>query len=215
MNLFTKPKNALTIFAIALLVSCNNDAKNVDLVTNTDTVVKTKVDTVEVPPPEQRDTAQINVVVDISERKVFVLRQGDTLRNYEIAVGKAKYPTPTGSFKIHRIDWNPDWTPPDSEWSEDDEYTPPGHPDNPMGRVRIVYQMPYTIHGTDNLKSLGKAQSHGSIRVANENVIELAKLIMQEAETGKSDDWYQRVLKDSTTMVSVDLNQTVPLTNKK
>ena len=57
----------------------------------------------------------------------------------------------------------------------DREPQPPGDPDNPMGRARLVYQMPYTIHGTDNLDSLGQAVSHGSIRLANEHVIPLAE----------------------------------------
>jgi lipoprotein-anchoring transpeptidase ErfK/SrfK len=171
----------------------------------------TRVETEPVEPPEP----SIRLVLSISAREVAVMEGADTLRKYPIAVGKAKNPTPTGEFKIHQIDFNPDWTPPDSEWSKDEEYTPPGHPDNPMGRARIIYQMPYTLHGTKDLKSLGKAQSHGSVRMANTDVIELAKLIMERSGTEKPADWFERVLADSTKMESVKLENPIPLTNRQ
>ena len=140
---------------------------------------------------------------------------GDAVvRTYPVAVGQPKYPTPVGHFKIHRIDWNPEWNPPlESDWTKDKSYTPPGDPENPMGRVRIVYQMPYTIHGTKEIASLGKAQSHGSVRMANEDVIELAKFLMAESGTAKPQDWYDDVLAQPNKMVSVKLINEVPLMN--
>lgn len=158
---------------------------------------------------------KIHLVISISDRLLHVLRNEDTVQTYPIAVGQSKYPTPMGEFKIHRIDWNPDWTPPDSKWSEDKSYTTPGHPNNPMGRARIVYQMPYTLHGTRDLQSLGEAESHGSVRMANQDVIQLAKLIMKESGSEKPDEWYRKVLSDSTKMVSVKLRYSISLTNKQ
>lgn len=139
----------------------------------------------------------------------------DTVNKYAIAVGMSKYPTPIGEFKIHRIDWNPDWTPPDGKWAENKEYEKPGSRENPMGRARIVYQMPYTIHGTRDLNSLGEAESHGSVRMANADVIALAKFLMKESRTDKGEDWYSKVLADSTEMVSVKLTDSIRLTNRQ
>lgn len=164
---------------------------------------------------KKEDKPKIEIVTSISNRQLYVLKEEDTIRKYDVAVGQANYPTPSGNYKIHRIDWNPDWTPPESEWSKDKKYMPPGDPDNPMGRVRIVYKMPYSIHGTKDLESLGEAESHGSIRMANKDVIELAKLIMKESDTKKQGNWYDRVLEDSTKMVSVKLENSIPLTNKR
>ena len=159
---------------------------------------------------------EINLALSISQRKLFVLRGQDTLRSYAVAVGQKKYPTPVGNFKVHRIDWNPEWNPPpESDWTKDKTYEPPGDPENPMGRVRIVYKMPYTIHGTKEVKSLGKALSHGSVRMANEDVIDLAKFLMAESGTAKTDEWYQGVLANPKKMVSVKLNKQIPLTNTK
>ncbi|HEU4471795.1 MAG TPA: L,D-transpeptidase [Flavisolibacter sp.] len=161
------------------------------------------------PAPER-----IRLVISIADRQLSVLRGRDTLRSYPVAVGQAEYPTPRGEFKIHQIDWNPDWTPPESDWTENKEYTPPADPENPMGKARIIYQMPYTIHGTKDLESLGGAESHGSIRMANRDVVELARLIMEESGSGKPAEWYSQVLADSAKMVSVKLRDSIPLTNK-
>ena len=50
-----------------------------------------------------------------------------------------RYPTPVGRWHFQRVDINPDWTPPDSEWAEKEEAKQPGEEDNPMGRARLVF----------------------------------------------------------------------------
>ncbi len=156
---------------------------------------------------------QLYLVVSISERVVRVFRGDEQIRSYPVAVGDDQHPTPTGEFTIHQIDFNPDWTPPDSEWAEDREYKEPGHPDNPMGRVRMIYQRPYSLHGTDALQSLGRAESHGSIRVANEDIKELAKLLMEAGGEARPDSWYEEVFANPTEMVEVRLSNPVKLVN--
>ena len=158
---------------------------------------------------------ETRLAISISKRQLAVIVGQDTIERFAVAVGKEGHPTPEGEFEIHQIDWNPDWTPPDSEWAEDESYKKPGEPGNPMGRARIVYQMPYTIHGTKDVESLGEAESHGSVRMANEEVIQLAKLLMARTGTERGDDWYDRVLADSTTMESVKLEKTIRLTNER
>jgi lipoprotein-anchoring transpeptidase ErfK/SrfK len=156
---------------------------------------------------------QLYLVVSISERVVRVFRGDEQIRSYPISVGKEDHPTPTGEFTIHQIDFNPDWTPPDSEWSEDREFKEPGHPDNPMGRVRMIYQRPYSLHGTEATESLGRAESHGSIRVANEDIKELARLVMEAGGEPRPDSWYEEVFADETEMVEVRLPNPVKLVN--
>lgn len=161
----------------------------------------------------ESDSAEIKLMISISQRQLYVIEGDDTVKRYAIAVGKQGHPTPQGDFKIHQIDWNPDWTPPDSEWSKDETYKKPGEAGNPMGRARIIYQMPYTIHGTTDLESLGEAESHGSVRMANTEVIELARFLMERSGTNKPEEWFDRVLSDSTSMESVELARSIPLTN--
>lgn len=161
----------------------------------------------------QSEPAETRLVISISQRQLYVIEGSDTTQRYAVSVGTQEYPTPQGEFEIHQIDWNPDWTPPDSEWSKDESYKKPGQEGNPMGRARIVYEMPYTIHGTTELESLGEAESHGSVRMANEEVIDLARFLMERGGSGRSEDWFKRVLSDSTTMESVQLEQPIRLTN--
>lgn len=167
------------------------------------------------PTDTEAESKETHLILSITKRQLFVMEGADTLQRYAVAVGKEGHPTPEGEFEIHQIDWNPDWTPPDSEWAEDETYKKPGEAGNPMGRARIVYQMPYTIHGTQEVESLGKAASHGSVRMANDEVVQLARFLMERTGTQRPDDWYARVQQDSATMESVKLEKTIRLRNER
>jgi lipoprotein-anchoring transpeptidase ErfK/SrfK len=151
------------------------------------------------------------VEVSIQARQVSFYDDSGRVATFPVAVGREEWPTRTGEWEIHRIDFNPDWTPPDEEWAEDREYKEPGHPDNPMGRIRIVYDPPRSIHGTDDTESIGGAESHGSIRIRNEDGFELARLIMAASGDERSEEWWENALGDESEMVSVDLSQPVPI----
>lgn len=154
---------------------------------------------------------ELSVKIDRAEKKLYVKRNGETLRTFEVAVGKSDHPTPLGSWKIYQVDINPDWTPPDSSWAEDAEPKPPGHPDNPMGRARLIFDPPYTIHGTEDEESLGKAESHGSIRVGNEAVIELAEMMLRQGLVWQGEDWFQAMLDQPDEMFEIELERPVPI----
>src|SRR5437868_486354 len=134
-------KYLITLFCIASFISCSPNKK-----------IQSETSS------PQKPVQNISLALSISKRQLYVMRGDEIVRSYPVAVGQAKYPTPVGSFNVHRIDWNPEWNPPpESDWTKDKFYTPPGDPANPMGRVRIVYRMPYTIHGAKEISSLGKA----------------------------------------------------------
>lgn len=163
-------------------------------------------------PPVPDSLRDLRFVVDISERKLFVLRGQDTMRTHPVAVGTEEHPTPTGEWAFHRVDWNPDWTPPpDEDWTEDKEPQPPGSPENPMGHARLVFQMPYTIHGTKERQSLGKAVSHGSIRVGNDVVVQLGRLIMEAGGAPRPESFFQQVAANRTKMEQVEIPRPVPI----
>jgi lipoprotein-anchoring transpeptidase ErfK/SrfK len=127
-------------------------------------------------------------------------------------VGTAKWPTQTGEWVISQVVWNPEWVPPrDESWTEDREPKAPGAPDNPLGRAQLIYDPPRTIHGTNQPQSVGKASSHGSIRVRNEAIVPLARRVMAAAGVGKDDAWYRRVQENRTEKVIVDLPRVVPI----
>ncbi len=158
------------------------------------------------------DSAGLRFLVDISDRMLYVIKAQDTLRRDPVAVGMKDHPTPTGEWTLSRVDWNPDWTPPPGEdWTEDKEKQPPGSPKNPMGRARLVFQMPYTIHGTKDRESLGTAESHGSIRVANETVIALGKMIMEEGGATKPASFFDEVAANRKEMRQVEIPRPIPI----
>ena len=157
------------------------------------------------------DLGDVQFVVDLSDRELRI-QQGDrVLRTERVAIGSDEYPTPVGRWHFQRIDINPDWTPPDSEWAEKEEPKQPGHPENPMGRARLVFTEDYSIHGTDDRASLGTNQSHGSIRVANTAVLEIARLLLQAGGAWEGNDWFNTMTSERTRMHRINLEHPVEI----
>ena len=146
--------------------------------------------------------AELRLEVDLSDRTLVALEDGNEIARYDVAVGTAKYPTPQGTFHIRKVVWNPPWTPPDSPWARGKKPLPPGHPDNPMKRVKIFFSEPdYFIHGTDAEDSLGKAESHGCLRMDEDEVTQLAQLVMDHGGNPMPEPWYRRVFHGRSTKV--------------
>jgi lipoprotein-anchoring transpeptidase ErfK/SrfK len=155
--------------------------------------------------------APLRLEVDISERTLYVHHGGD-VQTYPVAVGMPEYPTPTGDLTISQVTWNPDWRPPESEWSEDETYKAPDDPGNPMGKVKMMWRAPdYTIHGTDDYESLGKNVSHGSVRLANEVAVDLAKRVMAHGGVQKSEEWFEMAVRNDSDQHIVELPNPIPI----
>ena len=87
-------------------------------------------------------------------------------REFRVATGSSRYPTPLGRFRVISMWKNPWWYPPDSDWAKDEEPIPPG-PGNPLGTRWMGISSPGVgIHGTPDPASLGYSVSHGCIRMA-------------------------------------------------
>jgi lipoprotein-anchoring transpeptidase ErfK/SrfK len=154
----------------------------------------------------------LRVLVDISDRKLRLFQADRMIAEHPVAVGSARWPTPTGSWRIHRVDLNPAWVPPrDEEWAEDREPKAAGAPDNPLGRARLVYRLPNTIHGTNNPGSLGTATSHGSIRVSNEVALQLAQILLQAGGKWEGPERFQQMANDRAREVEIELTRPVPI----
>jgi murein L,D-transpeptidase YcbB/YkuD len=57
-------------------------------------------------------------------------------------------------------------------------------PDNPMGKVKLQLRGPYYLHGTPWPESIGRAGSHGCIRMRQEDAVQLATLVLDAAGAG-------------------------------
>ena len=153
-----------------------------------------------------------SITIDLSDRMLYVTEDGETVREYRVAVGQRRHPTPTGSFSVRRLVWNPRWVPPDAEWAREKRAREPGDPRNPMGRVKIFFRAPdYYIHGTRETDSLGRAESHGCIRMRNSDVIELGRMVMENGGAARSPGWFRRVINSVTRTQEVRLSNPVPL----
>jgi lipoprotein-anchoring transpeptidase ErfK/SrfK len=151
------------------------------------------------------EAGAIGFIVDKSDRKVRVYRNGRLFREHAVAIGAPAFQTPSGRWAFGRVDLNPEWIPPDRLWAAGEPRRPPGHPQNPMGRARLVFDLPYTIHGTDDLASLGTAASHGSIRVANRDAIPLAELLLRAGGAWRGQPWFDAMVQNRTTEYEIAL----------
>jgi lipoprotein-anchoring transpeptidase ErfK/SrfK len=111
------------------------------------------------------------------DRGAFTLRLWRHLRlvkSYTIAVGMAGLETPAGLYHIQDKEVDPSWHVPNSSWAGSlaGQTIPPGPSDPLKARWLGIYNGA-GIHGTDAIGSLGSAASHGCIRMAIPDVIEL------------------------------------------
>lgn len=148
--------------------------------------------------------------VDLSERTLYVMKNGEQVGSYPVAVGQRRHPTPTGQYRIRHLVWNPRWVPPDARWARGKQARGPGDPRNPMGRVKLFFKDPdLYIHGTHEVDSLGSAESHGCLRMRNSDVIALGRRVMQNGGAPRDPSWFRRVLNRVTSTREVGLSDPV------
>ena len=110
------------------------------------------------------------IVVSLEDRKLALVEDGKVKKVYTVAVGKPSTPSPVGTFKIERRVQNP-------TYHHDGKTVLPG-PGNPVGtRWMGLSKHGYGIHGTNEPKSIGKAASHGCIRMAKADLEEMYELV--------------------------------------
>ena len=112
------------------------------------------------------------------DRSTFTLRLYNDLKltkEYTVAVGAEGFDTPTGVYPIESKQVDPVWNVPNSDWAGDLAGTtvPGGVPENPLKARWMGIYAGAGIHGTDDVGSLGSAASHGCIRMAVPDVIDL------------------------------------------
>ena len=114
----------------------------------------------------------------VADRSTFQLKLYKDLKlakTYTVAFGAAGYDTPTGLYNIQNKAVDPVWTVPNSDWAGDLAGTsvPGGTPENPLKARWLGIYNGAGIHGTDDVGSLGSAASHGCIRMAIPDVIDV------------------------------------------
>lgn len=106
------------------------------------------------------------IVVDISERRLYLYEHGVLAKEYGVAVGTPSHPTPRGDFQITLKRYMPTWVNPGSAWAADMPRSIPPGPSNPLGTRALNLDAPgIRIHGTSADYSIGTAASHGCMRM--------------------------------------------------
>jgi lipoprotein-anchoring transpeptidase ErfK/SrfK len=127
------------------------------------------------PAPAVPAEETIRLVVQRGKRQVMVYRGKTVVAKYPIAVGKKGWETPIGEFKVLSKEENPIF-----KSFKTGVVIEPG-PDNPLG-VRWIGiwtdgKTQLGFHGTDQPELIGKAVSHGCLRMHNKDVTALYQYV--------------------------------------
>jgi len=110
------------------------------------------------------------VLVSLVDRKLAVVEDGVVIATFQVAVGTDVTPSPTGEFKVVSRVQNPTYYHPGN--------VIPAGKNNPLGtRWLGLSEKGYGIHGTNAPRSIGRAASHGCIRLRNQDMEQLFTLV--------------------------------------
>ncbi|MCY7367340.1 MAG: L,D-transpeptidase family protein [Chamaesiphon sp.] len=123
------------------------------------------------PPTEEL----VTLTLKLKEKKVYVYKDGKTIASYPVAIGKKGWETPTGDWYVMEKITNPGWTS-----FKNGSVVAPGAK-SPLGERWIGFWTDgkdmIGFHGTPDVKSIGKAVSHGCVRMHNKDVKALFPLV--------------------------------------
>ncbi|MBA2622619.1 MAG: L,D-transpeptidase family protein [Chthoniobacterales bacterium] len=135
--------------------------------------------------PDNPELAGRKIVIDTHER-FLEIHEGDKLiAEFPITPGSRTLPAPIGTWKILGIATLP--------WFRHDEgvlnagvktdnfYNLPAGPNNPVGVLWMGLNKPHVgVHGTNNPETIGRAASHGCIRLANWDAARVKDLVTKQ-----------------------------------
>ncbi len=117
------------------------------------------------------------LVLVLGEKKVYAYQDDKILASYPVAIGKKGWETPKGNFQVIQMVENPIW---ENPWNGK---RVPASLDGPIGVRWIGFwsdgKNTIGFHGTPKKHEhfLGKAVSHGCVRMRNPDVIALYEIV--------------------------------------
>jgi len=112
--------------------------------------------------PAAASAAKIAVTVDVSQQRMYVAVGGRPTYTWTVSTGRAGYRTPTGSFKPFRLE---------RDWHST------VYENAPMPYSIFFTRGGDAIHGTTETRHLGRAVSHGCVRLTPGNARTLFSLV--------------------------------------
>ncbi|GCL38469.1 MAG: L,D-transpeptidase [Sphaerospermopsis kisseleviana] len=123
-------------------------------------------------------STQTEVVVDLSDHRVYVYRYDQVIASYPIAIGKKGWETPTGSFQVIHKEHHPIWKHPITGKIYE------AGTDSPLGDRWIGFwsdgRNEIGFHGTPDTDLIGAAVSHGCLRMRNPDV----RMLYEQVDLG-------------------------------
>jgi len=115
-------------------------------------------------------TAEFNIHVDKSQNILILKKGNEVLKVYDVSTGENNS-TPVGDFKVTTRLVDP-------VWFNRGVVVPPESPENVLGSRWLGFDIPgYGIHGTVEPDTIGQQVTAGCVRMRNEEVEELYKII--------------------------------------
>ncbi|GJE76455.1 L,D-transpeptidase [Methylorubrum suomiense] len=109
--------------------------------------------------------AELLISVDKDAQRMSVAVDGQTRHTWPVSTGLAAYDTPNGSYRPFRMEakhFSREW-------------------DNaPMPHAIFFTEVGHAIHGTTHTRRLGRAASHGCVRLSQRNAATLFTLVKQQ-----------------------------------
>jgi len=104
----------------------------------------------------------------------------DFIRSYPVVLGSAVYQTQPGRYQSSEIIFNPSWTPPvNSVWARNEKPRAPGK-NNPLGPAALRLSEDVLVHGTPKGLGPNRYESHGCIRLNNQDAFELMVFLQNQ-----------------------------------
>lgn len=118
---------------------------------------------------------KFNVLIDKSQNRLILKDGNEVVKSYIISTGENNA-TPVGKFKITSKLIDP-------VWFNRGVVVPPESPENVLGTRWLGFDLPgYGIHGTIEPETIGKQVTAGCIRMLNEDVEELYRILIMGTE---------------------------------
>jgi lipoprotein-anchoring transpeptidase ErfK/SrfK len=128
-------------------------------------------------PPADPTLSKV-ILVRAGENKLYLYDNGQIVKEWPVATGAKGYPTPQGVHRIVEKILNPSWYNPGSAWARGLPAVIGPGPNNPLGTKALRLDAPaILIHATSNRASIGYSESHGCIRMTEENEAELFSMV--------------------------------------
>ena len=107
--------------------------------------------------------ASVRVTIDISDQQMTVAVGGVVQHRWPVSTGRSGSPTPTGTYhpiRMYRSYYSIKYDNAPMPWA-------------------IFFRGGYAIHGTTEIRSLGRPASHGCVRLHPDNARVLYRLVQQ------------------------------------